>query len=599
DDFDSIAKRTGFYRRLTSLLSNYILARRIEQGLDLPEINKKFYDQVWSSLTQKDDEWTLLYEEFVAVCGFRTGDFPCDVKTRTKESVTNEMATVAKTMITGMLESKLRSHVRRRLEDKSNHFLGLDRNQKERATSLVVRHVLDLGFQSHHYLDIHGDYGNVIRPLRLELSGAYSESVNTGKPLYGVINVKPHLFLKVLSYINNHAEIKSNEQILLKKKERSSRSVKVSSLPPVFDLQPAFVYYSDSVIKVEFRGHDILSLMAESFRYDNINMKGYTPYGFRTNGVEIHIAFMTEETERPYISGTKDLNKAGYKITAKNVDVLTQKRGLFEMHQSKTDAKRVRDPARINITSVDPGCSSVVSVRKVHLEKCSSPVDIHQDDAGNTWDLLGKEYSKTSGRTSGQTRERRRTMKCLTYRRAIKKFEGVRRKTSSVQSIIAYCRVVANTLKDLYREKNRKNRRVFWIYKSRRTRSTVDKLANPIAFYKEQRKNVVLFGNGFLKAKKGHASCPRKILVGALASRALVGMLDEYRTSKRCPGGCRGDMKDIEENLMRRCTADLGNGEDNFCCDRDRSATINLCRIGYESLVNNSWPEHLARATGS
>jgi len=50
---DSIAKRTGFYRRLTSLLSNYIIARKIEQGLDLPEINKKFYDQVWSSLSGK------------------------------------------------------------------------------------------------------------------------------------------------------------------------------------------------------------------------------------------------------------------------------------------------------------------------------------------------------------------------------------------------------------------------------------------------------------------------------------------------------------------------------------------------------------------
>jgi len=90
---DSIAKRTGFYRRLTSLLSNYIIARKIEQGLDLPEINKKFYDQVWSSLSGKDNEWFSLRQEFILLCNFRTGEFPRDVKTRTKESVTNEMAT--------------------------------------------------------------------------------------------------------------------------------------------------------------------------------------------------------------------------------------------------------------------------------------------------------------------------------------------------------------------------------------------------------------------------------------------------------------------------------------------------------------------------
>ena len=92
DVLDSISKRSGFYRRLTSLLSNYIVARRIEQGLDLPEINKKFYDQVWSSLTGKENEWLSLRQEFVLLCNFKTEEFPGDVKTRTKESVTNAVS---------------------------------------------------------------------------------------------------------------------------------------------------------------------------------------------------------------------------------------------------------------------------------------------------------------------------------------------------------------------------------------------------------------------------------------------------------------------------------------------------------------------------
>ena len=599
---DSISKRSGFYRRLTSLLSNYIVARRIEQGLDLPEINKKFYDQVWSSLTGRENEWFSLRQEFILLCNFKTEEFPGDVRTRTKESVTNEMATVAKTMIEGMFESKLRSHIKNTLNEESQYFFKLEYRDRERDTNLVVRHVMDTGFDTNQYLDIHGDYGRVIQVLRANLTKAYEESNATGKKLLQIIKTKPHLFLGILSYINNSSETKSDELL----SENIRKKISVSSLLPVFELQPAFVYFSDSVIKAEFPGYDFSRFVSENFRYEGINMKGYEVYGFRTNGVELHLSFMVQESQKPYTSGTKDLNKAGYKIVTQKVDVLEQKRGLFKMYQTTTDAKRVLEPSLIKIKSVDPGCSSVVSVREINLEKCSDPSEIVRDESGKTWDLLGTDYSKTSGRDSGQIRETRRRRKCLSYRRAMEKFNGVRRKTSCVQSIIEYCKVVASTLKDLFREKNRKNRRVFRMYKTRRTRSTIDKLSNKIAFDKDQRKNVILFGNGSFKAKKGHASCPRKVLVRSLASRVLVGILDEYRTSKRCPGGCGSEMEDIEENRMRRCTTDLSDSscclssdsdeDNNFCCDRDRSATINFCRIGYESLINRKWPEHLVRS---
>ena len=612
DVLESIAKKAGFYRRLTSLLSNYIVARRIEQGMDPPEINKKFYDQVWSSLVGKENEWFPLRQEFILLCNFKTEEFPEDVKTRTKESVTNEMSTVAKTMITEMFESKLKSYVKRTLNDESRHFSGLEWKDKERDTNLVVKYIMNPEFSTNQYLDIRGDYGRIIRILRSTMTNVHGEVNRTGKNISQVLKIKPHLFLKTLSYINIEAEIKANE--LLTEDRPFTKKVSVSSLLPVFELQPAFVYYSDSVVKAEFPGYDFIRFVSENFRRDKFNLKGYKVYGFRTNGVELHLSIMIPESQKPYTPGTKDLNKAGYKIVTSKVDVLEQKRGLFKMYQTSTDAKRVLDPSLLKIKSVDPGCSSVVSVREINLENCSDPRDIVEDESGSTWDLLGTDYSENSGRNSGQTRETRRRKKCLSYRRAMDKFKGVRRKTSCVQSILNYCRVVASTLKDLYREKNRRNRRVFRMYQTRRTRSTLDKLSNKIAFDRDRRKNLVLFGNGSFKAKKGHASCPRKVLVRSLASRVLVGILDEYRTSKRCPGGCGGDMEDIEENRMRRCTTDLcgsscilssdsGNenddgDEENFSCDRDRSATINFCRIGYESLVNCTWPSHLVRSQG-
>ena len=634
DTLDSLAKRAGFYRRITSLLSNYILSRRIDQGLDLPEINKKFYDQVWSSLNKKENEWSSLCSEFLQVCGFQPEDFPPDVKARTKESVTNEMSTVAKTMITGMFESKLRSYVKVHLYNHSDLYSSLDDKEKERDVNLIVKKILQPEFMSQEYLNIDGGYGSIIQSLRSMMVKAYEESVTTEKPLSSVIKTKPHLFLNLLCFINRDAELRSNEYMMVRDEACSifgedekeniqgyvrdrglSKRVKVSSLLPIFDLQPAFVYYSDSVVKSEFPGYDIYSFMSESFQFESIqkNMKGYSPYGFRTNGVELQVSFMALESERSYPSGTKDLDKAGYKITTPSVDVLHQKRGLFKMYQSKVDAKKIRrgDVDKIKIKSIDPGCSSVISVREISLEKCSDPRNIIE--SSSSWDVLGTEYSETSGRTSGQVREKRRRRRCPAYRRALRMFENVRKKTSFTNSIIEYCKVVASTLKDLYREKNRKDRRVFRMYKSRRTRSTIDKLSNRICFDRKENterkglKTLILFGNGSFKAKKGHASCPRKVLVRSLASRSLVGMLDEYRTSKRCPGGCGGDMEDTSDNRIRQCATDLcespcrlsSEDDDNFRCDRDRSATINFCRIGYESLLFHKWPEHLVRDRGS
>jgi len=614
--FDSISKRSGFYRRLTSLLANYIIARRIEQGIELPDINKKFYDQVWSSLTHKDNQWTPLCQEFIQVCHFEWDEFPQDVKAKTKETITNEMSIVSKTMIEGMVETKLSSHVSTNLKNNSYYFKNLDEKSKRRDLNMILKLILDPDFDSVRYLDLDKDYGKIIFQLRPFLYQVFSEMELSEKPMKYVVKVKPHLFLNLFSFINIEAE-KEHIRFISTCKEfsKSGRKdfknyikennlenrVKVSSLLPIFDLQPAFVYYSNSVIKAEFHS-DIETFISDNFVLDKRNMKNYVPYGFRTNGIELQLSYMALEDKRPYPEGTKDLCKDGYQIPNQSVDIVNQKRGLFKLYQSRSDAKKVLDPSEVVINCIDPGCSSVVSVREASLSDCGDPNNIIENS--KTWDLLGSEYSQISGRNSGQLRENRRRRKCMAYRRALGKFKNILRKTSRVDSIVKYCRVVAETLKDLYREKNRVSRRVFRMYQSRKQRSIIDKLSNKIAFGKTKKKNVVLFGNGSFKSKKGHASCPRKDLVRSLASRCLVGMLDEFKTSKMCPGGCNSEMKDdTEENRMRRCTIDLNetpcclsSGNHNFVCDRDRSATINFCRIAYDSLLLKKWPVHLQRA---
>ena len=44
-----------------------------------------------------------------------------------------------------------------------------------------------------------------------------------------------------------------------------------------------------------------------------------------------------------------------------------------------------------------------------------------------------------------------------------------------------------------------------------------------------------VFGDGSFKSMRGNAPVPTKALVRALAKQGLTFVLDEYRTSTRCP----------------------------------------------------------------
>ena len=203
-----------------------------------------------------------------------------------------------------------------------------------------------------------------------------------------------------------------------------------------------------------------------------------------------------------------------------------------------------------------------------------------------------------------ERREKKRRSN-LQYGACFATFSSVRRKTSRKASFLAYCRVAADTFKAMFAEKMKRTRRRSRFHSSRLVQKTVDKLASKIAKGPSDRKNIVLFGNGTFRPMKGHASAPRKKLVRAISSRVNVGMLDEFKTSRMCPGGCGGDMTDVAGGQrVRQCTT-VCVGVENPCplsengvafrCDRDASATLNFCLAGCSALVRKSWPSHLQR----
>ena len=121
-----------------------------------------------------------------------------------------------------------------------------------------------------------------------------------------------------------------------------------------------------------------------------------------------------------------------------------------------------------------------------------------------------------------------------------------------------------------------------------------------------QKEETCCFWGGIVQDKERINTAPRKAIVQALGDRRLAFVLDEFRTSKMCPGGCGGEMKDTSSYRVRRCTTEFGEGRSSMCplsrcgdgpftCDRDASATINMTLSIKACLDGQSWPSHLLR----
>ena len=108
----------------------------------------------------------------------------------------------------------------------------------------------------------------------------------------------------------------------------------------------------------------------------------------------------------------------------------------------------------------------------------------------------------------------------------------------------------------------------------------------------------------------GYAPVPRKTLIRFLAITGVTVVLDEFRTSKCCPG-CGSEMSDVKsKHRVRRCTNVMNGGESTDCklfskeegvfeADRDQIATINMCRCAYDALILGSRPDYMCRGKPS
>ena len=447
------------------------------------------------------------------------------------------------------------------------------------------------------------------------------------------------MFYRVLSHISRVAEQaadihlgilktirdkpKAERKGLYKRAEREWRiesRVKPFSLTPMWKLQPCFVQYSTTCINSAFDGYtDVASFVRKEFDVTGIGRKGYLVSGFRSDGFQVHLSFMAIATSKPVPTNTDKLKDAGYdfpKPARKVVSTLSQP-GVFTVSEKRVDVKKipVSERATVRTTVIDPGCVDVVSVRTTRLET-TLPSDILSNSA--VWALSSDDCTTASGTLIQRERESKRRSR-PGYREALRDEDMGRSKTANPQSLLLYARWVARHFEAMYREKNTNGRRRTRFITTRLLQGAVDKLANRIVDsgrdkFPSTTSNVVFFGNGSFKAKRGSAPVPRKKLVRALAIRTTVFMLDEFRTSKMCPGGCGSLMEDVEGEegyRMRRCSnvSDAGvallpencplRARDNspFVCNRDESATVNMTKCCHSSLCGRPRPPTLCRSS--
>ena len=98
---------------------------------------------------------------------------------------------------------------------------------------------------------------------------------------------------------------------------------------------------------------------------------------------------------------------------------------------------------------------------------------------------------------------------------------------------------------------------------------------------------------------------PRKKIVKFLGITGLTFVLDEYNTSKKCPG-CGSNMCNTnKKSRVRHCTSEKSWGDPNMCIlatekgnyedDRDESATISMTLCASSSITKGKRPMWFCR----
>ena len=694
--FNSLANSLGQYRHLTSLFANYLLIKKYQDREVIPLVDHNFYNQVWSCFSNKKEKlknrnWNDIFIDFINQTDFQESSMSDKIDFRVRESTTKEMKIASVMHLKKMVHIKTRKIVLFEIKKKlltTEKFQNIKNLEKDYKFNKLIWQLLNcitfiifnLSNSNSKLVQVENDLRSILKNelinenlfndiiesyqskiyQSLNYNNSQSKSINNKNVKY-LLSSSLSLFIPYLIELSNQIDkIKNNlnDSRLLKaipsqfnilpvyKLQAGFVNLSYTSLCSIFENKKDIKNKKNKNINITINKENIIENVFNLSKIKNRNSDNWKIKQLQTNGYELKIKYISNN--KPVGFNIDKLNDSGYDLNKpKNKINLFKERGLYQFNQKRIDVDNLSShndidiQNKIRISCIDPGVSSMISIRDCLLDKMDNIKSIY--DNSNTIDIKNKEYYLfiRNNKINDMERLRRKKRKYSTFLDDMNKEIG---KTCNYHNFTNYVKCIFKHLRNMTLEKCRKGRKKCRFYGISKKESYLTHLANNIFNsekivnsckfqYKYNKlsleekkalkikirekkennrniKNIVFFGDGEFKGNGfGHRSVPKKELLKKLASKGLVFLLDEYGSSKYCPG-CGCQMKDvIGKYRVRHCSSVLSEGSANQCClmdnnscfecDRDNSATLNMMNCVREYLFNNSWPKHLKRKRGN
>lgn len=317
---------------------------------------------------------------------------------------------------------------------------------------------------------------------------------------------------------------------------------------------------------------------------------------FLTDGVQIKLLLVTLEHTRKAFSGSSQLNEKGYnKLPRANTQLeslLEDGKGVYNI-SSLVASTSIRED--IIVMSADPGQAKVINV-----SSASAGVWAKKDP-----DVILKSSTCVFGDDYRRDTRALRSDEYETFRRqnqpygvAIDRLRHEKKRTSCLTTFVQYCKSWCANGPALLNETLQTGRKFMRFDRFRATQKTLAKIADNYMGHVGDTCRVMLFGKASFRAQKGRASAPRKAMIREMASRGVVLMVEEYNTSKKCPG-CKEDTVEDKERRIRSCkNFKVGSPEEScrlhrltpeFEMDRDNVGSTNIGMRGFGKLLGQVW----------
>lgn len=648
-EFHAIANQAGLLRHLVGLIANKALLTSDDPTSIV--VNKTFFDRCWSALdyrldgSNKSNDFSPAVNQLIDTFGRQFDISSLGSKLRSFEyrsPICRDMETVAKKhleFIQNRGESLLRYEMKRTIlelcpELEAEDVSDLLQKAKKCFSSFSFDQPIETGYQQINTFvgavptklvdDLRRILGNHLTKLVDTIPLDKCIRINSKKETIGLVTLDeiakyvPHLLIPYAVYI----ESKLTEYLMDPACCYNSRNKlpKRFSILPIWKLQPAFVEYTaTNLIEVHNPAFSVNKDCSKADLCNNLfNLKhiyelkkeetDWKVSNFKTDGVTLCLSLIASPKKHPAPVNMEHLTKAGYQIPipTKKVNVIdSSQRGIYRDSQERSDIKKVKkeDLNGVTIVGVDPGQRKPISVSELKLsKKLDSKIDHEQIAECNFWEKNSKQFMEDCGRNHVADQEGKRRRKSFKYRFALEQLsqDGIRHRTCDSSIFDNYLESVGLTLKAMKLEKMRLARKKLNWLRKRKTRSTLDKIADELLLGANKKKEadetrVIFFGGGNWTPKKGSPAVPRKPLISRIASKGLCIVEDEYRTSKCCPC-CGGEMQDLKGKDRVRCCKNSLNGNCSLTnLDRDRVGSLNIALCGAMTLLGHKRPEHLCR----